>query len=69
MFCPDCGCKKPDEIKGWTCPTCGKIDIKSNFCPECGTKKPQDISWDCTCGEKNIKSDFCPICGNKRQGE
>lgn len=36
-FCPECGCKKPEE--SWTCPECGTTDIKTKFCPECGHKR------------------------------
>lgn len=38
-FCPDCGSKRPEEVKvSWDC-ECGTTGISSNFCPNCGTKR------------------------------
>ena len=66
-FCPECGAKKPEESRGWTCPNCGAQNIMSKFCPECGCKQPS-AAWDCpACGAKDITSKFCPECGHKRE--
>ena len=68
-FCAECGAKKPEPAKGWTCPECGTVN-KGKFCAECGAKKPA--------GEKLYKCDkcgwepedpanppkFCPECGD-----
>ncbi len=68
-FCAECGAKKPEPVKGWTCPECGTVN-KGKFCAECGAKKPA--------GEKLYKCDkcgwepedpanppkFCPECGD-----
>ena len=67
-FCPECGARKPEENRGWTCPNCGMQNIMSKFCPECGCKQPS-AAWDCpACGAKGITSKFCPECGHKREG-
>ena len=70
-FCPECGEKKPEPVKGWDCPNCGIKGITSKFCPECGTKQPETAkTWDCpNCGFKGIVSKFCPECGTKRPNE
>ena len=66
-FCPECGARKPEENRGWTCPNCGMQNIMSKFCPECGCKQPS-AAWDCpACGAKDITSKFCPECGHKRE--
>lgn len=66
-FCPECGARKPEENRGWTCPNCGMQNIMSKFCPECGCKQPS-AAWDCpACGAKGITSKFCPECGHKRE--
>ena len=67
-FCPECGARKPEENRGWTCPNCGMQNIMSKFCPECGCKQPS-LAWDCPeCGTTGITSKFCPECGHKREG-
>ena len=68
-FCPECGCKKPEETEGWKCPECGTIS-KGKFCTECGAKKPADQPlYRCDkCGwePKDPKNPpkFCPECGD-----
>ncbi|MCR5652989.1 MAG: SPFH domain-containing protein [Ruminococcus sp.] len=67
-FCPECGTKKPEEKKGWTC-TCGAVNL-GKFCQECGSKKPADAPlYRCDkCGwePKDPKNPpkFCPECGD-----
>lgn len=67
-FCPECGCKKPAEQKGWTC-SCGAVNL-GKFCQECGSKKPADAPlYKCDkCGwePKDPKNPpkFCPECGD-----
>lgn len=68
-FCPECGCKKPEEAAGWKCPTCGAVN-KGKFCAECGAKKPAgEPLYRCDkCGwePKDPKNPpkFCPECGD-----
>lgn len=72
-FCPNCGCKKPEQLKngGWECPECGAAGITSRFCPNCGCKKPEQLinsGWECPeCGTDGITSRFCPNCGTERK--
>ena len=68
-FCPECGAKKPEEPKGWTC-VCGAVN-KGKFCPECGARKPAEAPlFRCDkCGwePKDPKNPprFCPECGDR----
>ncbi len=69
-FCPDCGCPRPQEAQGWTCPTCGSVN-KGNFCTECGAKRPAGAPlYRCDkCGwepeDPKNPPKFCPQCGDK----
>jgi len=67
-FCPECGAKKPEAAKGWTC-TCGAVN-KGKFCSECGAKKPAGVpQYRCDkCGwepsDPTNPPKFCPECGD-----
>ncbi len=68
-FCPECGAKRPEEKKSWTCPGCGKENT-GKFCPECGAKKPAGaLVYKCDkCGwtpeDPTKPPKFCPECGD-----
>ena len=68
-FCPECGAKKPGDVRGWTCPSCGSVN-KGKFCSECGAKKPADAPlYKCDkCGwepeDPSNPPRFCPECGD-----
>ncbi len=67
-FCPECGAKKPEEKKGWTC-SCGTVNM-GKFCCECGAKKPKEaLLYRCDkCGwepeDPAHPPKFCPECGD-----
>ena len=69
-FCTECGEKKPEPKKGWTCPSCGAVNT-GKFCQECGAKKPADAPlYKCDkCGwepeDPAHPPKFCPQCGDK----
>jgi len=66
-FCNNCGTRRPELPKPWTCSKCGANNDKGLFCSDCGEKKPIALTWDCSCGEKSIKGNFCSNCGKKRE--
>ncbi len=63
-FCPNCGCKKPDN-NTWTC-ICGN-EVTSLFCTECGRKKPDRFKCN-KCAwvpdDPTNPPKFCPNCGD-----
>ncbi len=67
-FCMECGAKRPEAPKGWSC-SCGTIN-QGKFCMECGSKKPAAAPlYKCDkCGwqpeDPAHPPKFCPECGD-----
>ncbi|WP_426350877.1 SPFH domain-containing protein [Alloiococcus sp. CFN-8] len=67
-FCMECGAKRPETPKGWSC-SCGTLN-QGKFCMECGSKKPAEAPlYKCDkCGWKPEDPahppKFCPECGD-----
>ena len=40
-FCSNCGAKRPEPPKPWTCSNCGEKNDKGNFCSICGKKREE----------------------------